>query len=71
MRAAIEMMLLRAMSASAAREESRRRKRNARARERAITCAVCRTYGGTMYKHGNGYVCRDCRRKEEKHGRLD
>lgn len=64
MRAAIEMMLLRAMSASAAREESRRRKRNARARERAITCAVCRTYGGTMYKRGDGYVCRDCRRKE-------
>lgn len=67
----IEMMLLRAMSASAAREESRRRKRQKKARERAITCAVCRTYGGTMYKHGNGYVCRDCRRKEEKHGRLD
>lgn len=71
MRVAIEMMLLRAMSASAAREESRRRKRNARARERAITCAVCRTYGGTMYKRGNGYVCRDCRRKEREHGRLD
>lgn len=71
MRAAIEMMLLRAMSASAAREESRRRKRNAKARERAITCAVCRTYGGMMYKRGDGYVCRDCRRKEEKHGRLD
>ena len=70
MRAAIEMMLMKAMSASAAREESRRRKRNARARERAITCAVCRTYGGTMYKRGNGYVCRDCRRKEGKHGRL-
>lgn len=66
MRAAIEMLLLKAMSASAAREESRRRKRNARARERAITCAVCRTYGGTMYKRGNGYVCRDCRRKEEE-----
>lgn len=66
MRAAIEMMLLRAMSASAAREESRRRKRQKKARERAITCAVCRTYGGTMYKRGNGYVCRDCRRKEEK-----
>lgn len=64
MRAAIEMMLLRAMSASAAREESRRRKRNARARERAITCAVCRTYGGTMYKRGGGYICRECRRKE-------
>lgn len=62
----IEMMLLRAMSASAAREESRRRKRNNKARERAITCAVCRTYGGTMYKRGNGYVCRDCRRKEMK-----
>ena len=60
----IEMMLLRAMSASAAREESRRRKRNARARERAVTCAVCRTYGGTMYKRGSGYICRDCRRKE-------
>ena len=66
MRAAIEMMLLRAMSASAAREESRRRKRNSRARERAITCAVCRTYGGTMYKCGDGYICRDCRQKEEK-----
>lgn len=65
----IEMMLLRAMSASAAREESRRRKRNARARERAITCAVCRTYGGTMYKHGNGYICRDCKRKEQNNDR--
>lgn len=63
----IEMMLIRAMSASAAREESRRRKRNARARERAITCAVCRTYGGTMYKRGNGYVCRDCKRKKGNH----
>jgi hypothetical protein len=62
----IEMMLIRAMSASAAREESRRRKRNARARERAITCAVCRTYGGTMYKYGDGYICRDCRRKEKR-----
>lgn len=60
----IEMMLLRAMSASASREEARRRKRNARARERAITCAVCRTYGGTMYKRPGGYICRDCRRKE-------
>lgn len=66
MRAAIEMMLIRAMSASAAREESRRRKRNARARERAITCAVCRTYGGTMYKRGNGYICRDCKNKKKK-----
>lgn len=65
MRAAIEMMLMRAMSASAAREESRRRKRQKKARERAITCAVCRTYGGTMYKCGDGYVCRDCRRKEK------
>lgn len=55
----IEMMQLRAMCASAAREESRRRKRNARARERAITCSVCHTYGGTMYKHGDGYICRD------------
>lgn len=62
----IEMMLLRAMTASAAREESRRRKRNAKARERAITCAVCRTYGGTMYKRGDGYICRECRSKEEK-----
>lgn len=69
MRAAIEMMLLRAMSASAAREEARRRKRNARARERAITCAVCRTYGGTMYKRGGGYVCRDCRRRRGRNER--
>ena len=65
----IEMMLLRAMSASAAREESRRRKRQKKARERAITCAICRTYGGTMYKCGNGYICRDCKRKEQKNDR--
>jgi hypothetical protein len=24
-----------------------------------------------MYKRGNGYVCRDCRRKEGEYGRLD
>ena len=65
----IEMMLLRAMSASAAREESRKRKRQKKARERAITCAVCRTYGGTMYRHGDGYICRDCKRKEQKNDR--
>ena len=60
----LEMMLLRAMSASASREESNRRRRQKKADARAITCAVCRTYGGTMYKRGSGYICRDCRRKE-------
>lgn len=48
----VEMMLLKAMSASAAREENRRVKRNASARERAVVCSVCRTYGGTMYRCG-------------------
>ena len=42
-----------------------------RAAGKPVICAVCRTYGGTMYKRGNGYICRDCRRKEGKHGRLD
>lgn len=60
----IEMMLLKAMSASAAHEEANRRRRQKKADARAITCAVCRTYGGTMYKRGDGYICRDCRRKE-------
>lgn len=67
----IEMMLLRAMTASAAHEEATRRKRRKKADSRAITCAVCRTYGGTMYKRRDGYICRDCRRKEGEHGRLD
>lgn len=62
----IEMMLLRAMMASARREESRRRNRQTKVREREITCAVCRTYGGTMYRWGKGYICRDCKRKEER-----
>ena len=67
MRAAIEMMCLRAMMASARREESRRETRRKKAQGKAITCAVCRTYGGTMYKRGGGYICRDCRRKEGEH----
>lgn len=62
----VEMMLLKAMSASAAREESRKRKKLRKSNERAITCSVCRTYGGTMYKRGSGYICRDCRGKEKK-----
>lgn len=62
----LEMMLLKAMSATAAREEKQRRKRNARAQERAVVCSVCRTYGGTMYKRGDGFICRDCKRKEGK-----
>jgi len=62
----IEMMLMKAMSASAAHEEANKRKRQKKARERAITCAVCRTYGGTMYRKGDGYICRDCRKKEKK-----
>lgn len=62
----VEMMLLKAMSASAAREESRKRKKREKADERAITCAVCHTYGGTMYKRGSGYICRDCKKKEKK-----
>ena len=63
MRAAIEMMLMRAMAASAARTEAKTRKK---ADGRKLVCAVCRTYGGTMYRRGDGYVCRDCRRKEKK-----
>ena len=62
----IEMMLLRAMTASATHEEATRRKRQKKADAREITCAVCRTYGGTMYKRGDGYICRDCKRKEGK-----
>lgn len=62
MRGLIEMYLLRAMSASAAREERKRRKADGR----KIVCSVCRTYGGTMYKRGDGYICRDCKRKEKK-----
>lgn len=62
----IEMMLLRAMSASAAREGANRRKRQKKADARAITCSVCRTYGETMYKRGDGYICRDCKQKEVK-----
>lgn len=65
----IEMMLLRAMSASAAREEAGKRKRQKQADARAITCAVCHTYGGTMYREGGGYICRDCKRKEQKNDR--
>ena len=71
MRAAIEMMLLRAMSASAAREESRRRNKED---WQKIVCSVCGTYGtygGTMYKRGSGYVCRDCRRKEKNDRKTD
>ena len=64
MRAAIEMMLMRAMAASAARTESRRRRKKADGRK--LVCSVCRTYGGTMYKRGDGYICRDCRRKEKE-----
>lgn len=65
----IEMMMLRAMSASAAHEEANKRKRQKKADARAITCAVCHTYGGTMYKRGDGYICRDCKRKEQKNDR--
>lgn len=62
----IEMMCLRAMMASARREESRRETRRKKAQGKVITCAVCRTYGGTMYRWGKGYICRDCKRKEKK-----
>lgn len=66
MRAAIEMMLLRAMSASAAHEEANKRKRQKKADGRKLVCAVCHTYGGTMYKRGNGYICRDCKNKKKE-----
>lgn len=59
----IEMLLLKAMSASAAREESRRRRNTG---GQPVVCSVCRTYGGTMYRIGDRYICRDCRRKEEQ-----
>jgi len=65
----IEMMLMKAMSASAAHEEATRRKRQKKADARAITCSVCHTYGGTMYRKGDGYICRDCRKKEQKNDR--
>lgn len=41
--------------------------RNERRRSagKPVVCSVCRTYGGTMYKRGDGYICRDCRRRED------
>ncbi len=35
-----------------------------RAAGKPVVCSVCHTYGGTMYKRRDGYICRDCRRKE-------
>jgi hypothetical protein len=57
------MCLMRCLMESASREDGRKRKK---ADGRKLVCSVCRTYGGTMYKHGDGYICRDCRRKEGK-----
>lgn len=68
MRGMFNMCLMRCLIESASREDGRKRKK---ADGRKLVCSVCRTYGGTMYKHGDGYICRDCRRKEGEHGRLD
>ena len=57
------MYLMRGFMESAARENGRKRKK---ADGRKLVCSVCHTYGGTMYKRGDGYICRDCRRKEGK-----
>lgn len=40
-----------------------------RAAGKPVVCSVCHTYGGTMYKRGDGYICRDCKRKEQKNDR--
>lgn len=53
MRGLLKMCLMRCLIESAARENGRK-----------LVCSVCRTYGGTMYRRGDGYICRDCRRKE-------
>ena len=56
--------------AEARREENRKRRRKMSAEanaEKAVVCAVCRKYGGTlMNRHGGGYICRECRRKEKE-----
>lgn len=46
----------------------RRRKMSAEANaEKAVVCSICRTYGGTlMNRHGGGYICRACQKKEMK-----
>lgn len=52
------------------REENRMRRRKMSAETnatKAVACSVCRTYGGTlMNRHGGGYICRECRRKEKE-----
>ncbi len=63
MRGLFEMCLMRCLIESAAHENGRKRKK---ADGRKLTCSVCRTYGGTMYKRGDGYICRDCRGKERR-----
>lgn len=66
MRGMFNMYLMRGMIESASREDGRKRKK---ADGRKLVCSVCRTYGGTMYKRGDGYICRDCKRKEGKNDR--
>ena len=65
MRGMFNMCLMRCLMESASRENGRKRKK---ADGRKLVCAVCHTYGGTMYKRGDGYICRDCRRKEGNTG---
>ena len=66
MRGLLEMYLMRCLMESASRENGCKRKK---ADGRKLVCSVCRTYGGTMYKRGDGYICRDCKRKEQKNDR--
>lgn len=63
MRGLFEMCLMRCLIESVARENGRKRKKTD---GQVLTCSVCRTYGGTMYKRGDGYICRDCHKKERK-----
>lgn len=58
----LEMALMKAMAVSARREEAGRESR--RAAGKPVVCGVCGYRGGTMYKRGDGFICRDCREKE-------
>ena len=59
----LEMALMKALAVSARREEAGRERR--RAAGKPVVCGVCGYRGGTMYRRGDGYICRGCRRKEK------
>lgn len=64
------MQAMEVAKAEAKRGENRKRRRKMSAESNArnaVVCSVCRTYGGTlMNRHGGGYICRECRRKEKE-----